>query len=235
MAHDKALAVLAEHRAAHLEAVRDTKDIGAAIELALRSESAVLSAMFDAEKADFEANRDAYVATFNERYEAAKASIAASVTTICRASPMQAPMWSKPSWRTPSTAKRSSVPPIRSVSVVDGVITIEDKDSVKTVDLTLAPAEANTPATLEAFAATTFTAAGVLSVSGQVDPIEDPDNPDPPAYAVDVHVFSTDPLVVTVWAGDLGTVPAKNWWAIDADDPVDIGPGPIDITPIAVP
>ncbi len=141
-------------------------------------------------------------------------------------------MWSKPLWRTPSTAKRSSVPPIRSVSIVDGVITIEDKDSVKTVDLTLAPAEANTPATLEAFAATTFTAAGVLSVSGQVDPIEDPDNPDPPAYAVDVHVFSTDPLVVTVWTGDLGLVPPPNWWADELDQPVDIGPGPIDLQPI---
>ncbi len=82
MAHEKAVAVLAEHRAAHLEAVRETADIKAAIELALRSEAAVLAAMFDAEKADFEANRDAYVATFNERYEAAKASIAASVAAI---------------------------------------------------------------------------------------------------------------------------------------------------------
>jgi len=82
MSNDKSVAALTEHRAHHLKAVYDTADLRDAIELALRSEAAIVLAGFDAEKADFEADRDAYIATFDERYDTAKASVEASIAAI---------------------------------------------------------------------------------------------------------------------------------------------------------
>ncbi len=86
------------------------------------------------------------------------------------------------------------MPAIRSVQIEDNLVTITDQKGVRILDATKLAGNLNTIAKVENFVNNTWIPANITD------------------YACAVHVFSLNPLRVTVWTGDIGLTPPANWW-----------------------
>ena len=92
-------------------------------------------------------------------------------------------------------AATSYAPPIRSVTIIDNQFVITSPFGTKTFTASLVPGTNTTIATVEAWINGTWIPANITQ------------------YQVQVHVFSLNPLKVTVGTWNLGAAIPANWWA----------------------
>ena len=87
------------------------------------------------------------------------------------------------------------MPPIRSVSSVDNIITIVDhRGGPITLRASDIPASQNTIAKIESYINLTWIPANIVG------------------YKMQVHVINRSPLRIVVWTGNLDVAIPANWW-----------------------
>lgn len=86
------------------------------------------------------------------------------------------------------------MPPVRSVLIGDNSLTISDHTGVKVLTYAQIPPTQNTPKKIETYINTVWIPANITG------------------YAATAHVFSLNPLRLTLWTGDTGLSAPANWW-----------------------
>jgi len=92
------------------------------------------------------------------------------------------------------TASTSYAPPIRSVVIVDNQFILKDYTGTKTFTASIIPAQNTTIAAIETWVNGTWIPANITTCQ------------------VQVHIFSLNPLRVTVGTWNLGAAIPANWW-----------------------